>query len=92
MCGRVVVPKTEDLVRDLRLKLKSDRKMDRNLNVAPTMEVPVVTNTLPGDLQYFICLMPYGTPLMGKRWVRGFLKCINFFLVVFLILVLSYFN
>lgn len=53
MCGRVVVPKTEDLVRDLRLKLKSDRRMDRNLNVAPTMVVPVMTNSQPGDLQYF---------------------------------------
>lgn len=53
MCGRVTTPRTEDIVRDLRLKMRTGRSFDKNLNLAPTQLMPVITNQAPEELQYF---------------------------------------
>lgn len=53
MCGLATTPSTEDIVRDLRLKMRTARRFDKNLKVAPTQLMPVITNQNPDELQYF---------------------------------------
>jgi len=53
MCGLVTITSSEDIVRDLRLKMRSARHFDKSPKVAPTQFIPVVTNQNPEDLQYF---------------------------------------
>ncbi len=52
MCGRVVLPKTEEITLELNLKYEGE-PMPAHFNLPPTLQVPVVTNTKPDQLQYF---------------------------------------
>ena len=59
MCGRVVLPKTEDIVLELGLKFDGENR-PANINVPPTLQVPLITNTKPDLLQYFTwSLIPF---------------------------------
>ena len=52
MCGRVVLPKTESIIEELDLKYEGE-PFPANINIPPTLQVPLITNTKPGTLQYF---------------------------------------
>ena len=52
MCGRVILPRTEVIIKELGLKYEGEQ-MPSNINVPPTLQVPIITNTKPDTLQYF---------------------------------------
>ena len=52
MCGRVTLPETEVIVKELGVKYEAET-FPANINVPPTLQVPVLTNTKPDTLQYF---------------------------------------
>ncbi|WP_051189750.1 SOS response-associated peptidase [Daejeonella oryzae] len=52
MCGRVALPKTEVIVKELGLKYEGEQ-FPAHINIPPTLQVPLITNTKPDTLQYF---------------------------------------
>lgn len=52
MCGRVTLPRTETIVKELGLKYDQE-PIPANINIPPTLKVPLITNTKPDHLQYF---------------------------------------
>ena len=52
MCGRVVYPDSDSIVKSEDLKYDGE-KVPGNINLPPTLKVPVVTNSKPDTLQYF---------------------------------------
>ena len=52
MCGRVVYPDSDSIVKSEDLKYEGE-KMPGNINLPPALKVPVVTNSKPDTLQYF---------------------------------------
>ena len=52
MCGRVILPETKIIIEETGLTYEGEN-MPANINVPPTLQVPVVTNTKPDILQYF---------------------------------------
>ena len=52
MCGRITLPRTEIIIKNLGLKYEGEQ-MPSSINVPPTLQIPVITNTKPDTLQYF---------------------------------------
>jgi putative SOS response-associated peptidase YedK len=52
MCGRVTLPETKVIVQELGLKYDQE-PVAANINMPPTLKVPLITNTRPDHLQYF---------------------------------------
>ena len=52
MCGRITLPETKTIVKELALKYDQD-PMPAHINLPPTLKVPLITNTKPDHLQYF---------------------------------------
>lgn len=52
MCGRVSISEQTSIARGLHLKLADDLKRPANINVPPSMELPVFTDEKPSELQY----------------------------------------
>jgi putative SOS response-associated peptidase YedK len=52
MCGRITLPASSAIVRELQLTYEGDEQPG-NINVPPTQPVPLVTASKPGRLQYF---------------------------------------
>ena len=52
MCGRITLPRTEVIIKELGLKYEGEQ-IPSNINVPPTLQVPIITNTKPDTLQYF---------------------------------------
>ena len=52
MCGRITLPETKTIVKELGLKYDQD-PMPAHINLPPTLKVPLITNTKPDHLQYF---------------------------------------
>ncbi|WP_395802428.1 SOS response-associated peptidase [Daejeonella sp.] len=53
MCGRVTISDQTSIAEGLHLKLADDLKRSGNINVPPSMELPLFTDEKPSDLQYF---------------------------------------
>jgi putative SOS response-associated peptidase YedK len=53
MCGRVALPEAAAIVNELKLKYDGSDQ-PANINVSPTMQVPLMTASKPDRLQYFI--------------------------------------
>lgn len=52
MCGRVSLPRTTEIIEELRLKFDGT-EVPANINVPPTERVPLITSSKPDRLQYF---------------------------------------
>lgn len=52
MCGRVSISDQTSIAKGLHLKLADDLKRPANINVPPSMELPVFTDEKPSELQY----------------------------------------
>ncbi len=52
MCGRVSISEQTSIAKELRLKLADDLARPGNINVPPTLELPVFTDEKPSELQY----------------------------------------
>lgn len=52
MCGRVTLPKASEIVEELDLEYDGEEQ-PAQINVPPTLKVPLITNTKPNKLQYF---------------------------------------
>jgi putative SOS response-associated peptidase YedK len=52
MCGRVALPRTEVIIKELGLKYEQE-PVPANINTPPTLKVPLITSTKPDHLQYF---------------------------------------
>jgi putative SOS response-associated peptidase YedK len=62
MCGRVTISDQTSIAKGLHLKLADDLKRPANINVPPSMDLPVFTDEKPSDLQYFSwTLIPFWT-------------------------------
>lgn len=52
MCGRVTISDQTSIAKGLHLKLADDLKRPLNINVPPSLDLPVFTDERPADLQY----------------------------------------
>ena len=52
MCGRVSISEPTSIAKELHLKLADDLARPGNINVPPTLELPVFTDQKPSELQY----------------------------------------
>jgi putative SOS response-associated peptidase YedK len=52
MCGRVSISEQTIIAKKLHLKLADDLARPANINVPPTLELPVFTDQKPSELQY----------------------------------------
>lgn len=52
MCGRVSISEPTIIAKELRLKLADDLARLGNINVPPTLELPVFTDEKSSELQY----------------------------------------
>lgn len=52
MCGRVSISEQTIIAKELHLKLADDLARPGNINVPPTLELPVFTDEKPSELQY----------------------------------------
>ena len=52
MCGRVSISEQTSIAKELHLKLADDLARPGNINVPPTLELPVFTDQKPSELQY----------------------------------------
>jgi len=52
MCGRVTISDQTSIAKGLNLKLADDLKRPLNINVPPSLDLPVFTDERPTDLQY----------------------------------------
>jgi putative SOS response-associated peptidase YedK len=52
MCGRISLPGTKVIVKELGLKYEEEA-IPANVNIPPGLKVPLITNTRPENLQYF---------------------------------------
>lgn len=53
MCGRVTISDQTSIAKGLQLKLADDLKRPANINLPPTLELPLFTDEKPSELQYF---------------------------------------